>query len=327
MQAPKIVVLGGGTGSFTLLQGIKKLTPNVTAIVNMSDDGGSTGTLRDELGVLPPGDIRQCLVALSDNPEVRNLFSYRFSAGRFKGQSLGNMILSGLELQHGNVEDAIRVASELLHISGKVLPVTLQKHTLLLRDGWRTVRGQGHIRTYFIKRPDPKLWLEPASKINPHAAKAIREADLIVIAPGDFYGSLLPVCAVDGIATALRATSARIVSVTNLVNKPGQAKGWHVADYVRHLEQYLGRGTIDVVLYNNRTITDRLLARYAEEGEFPVATDKDRFQEITAMPIGVPLVSKDIARQDPADTAIKRTLIRHDPERVAAEIEKLLARP
>src|SRR5689334_22698531 len=115
MAHPKIAVLGGGTGSFTLLQGIKSLTPDVTATVNMSDDGGSTGTLRDELGVLPPGDLRQCLVALSDNPEVRNLFSYRFSAGRFRGQSLGNIILSGLELQHGNVEDAIRVAADLLH--------------------------------------------------------------------------------------------------------------------------------------------------------------------------------------------------------------------
>jgi uncharacterized cofD-like protein len=307
-----------------LLQGIKKLTPDVTAIVSMSDDGGSTGTLRDELGVLPPGDLRHCLVALSDNPEVRNLFSYRFSAGRFRGQSLGNIILSGLELHHGNVEDAIRIAADLLHISGTVLPVTLQKHTLVLRDGWRTVRGQGRIRSYFIKHPQPKLWLEPAATINPHAARAIKNADLVVIAPGDFYGSLLPVCSVGGVPAALRATKAKVVSVTNLVNKPGQAKGWHVVDYVQHLEQYLGDGVINTVLYNTQPITERLLSRYAAEGEYPVDIAKSRFSEISAVPIGARLVAKELARQDPADTAIQRTLIRHDPERVVAELEKLL---
>jgi len=323
-DGPKIVLLGGGTGSFTLLQGLKRLTPNLTAIVNMSDDGGSTGVLRDELGVLPPGDVRQCLVALSDTPEVRDLFGYRFAHGRFRGQSLGNIILSGLELQYGNFEEAIRIASELLDVQGKVVPVTLQKHTLMLRDGLRTVRGQGRITTYTIKHPNPRLWLKPQAAINPAAKRAIREADLVVVAPGNFYGSILPLCAVDGVATVVRRTAAQVVYVTNLVNRPGQAKGWHVADYVQRLEDSLGAGTIDTVLYNTQHISDDLLQKYAAEDEFPVRTDAAAFAGIRAKTIGLSLVAKTVALQDPADTAIRRTLIRHDADRVCAALRQLL---
>jgi uncharacterized cofD-like protein len=324
MSEPKIVVLGGGTGSFTLLHGIKKLTPYVTAIVNMSDDGGSTGVLRDELGVLPPGDLRQCLVALSDQAEVRDLFSYRFSDGRFKGQSLGNIILSGLELQYGSMQQAIRVAGKILHIRGKVVPVTLENHRLMLRDGRRTVWGEGRISEYTIQRPRPDIWLDPACVINPAARNAILKADLVVIAPGNFYASLLPICLVGGVPQALQETKARVVSVTNLVNRPEQAKGWHVADYVQGLERRLGAGTIDTVLYNTQPISDALLQRYAAEGEYPVASSPERFTELSAQLIGVPLVDKEIAEQNSADTAIRRTLIRHDPELVIAELQKLL---
>jgi uncharacterized cofD-like protein len=324
MSDPKIVVLGGGTGSFTLLQGVKKLTPLVTAIVNMSDDGGSTGTLRDELGVLPPGDLRQCLVALSDQPEVRDLFGYRFSDGRFKGQSLGNIILSGLELQYGNMEEAIQVAGRLLHITGKVVPVTLQNHRLVLRDGQDTILGEGAISEYAIRYPNSEIWLDPACAINPHARAAILAADLVVIAPGNFYSSLLSICLVDGVAAALQETAAHVVSVTNLINRPGHANGWHVVDYVKRLEKSLGTGAIDTVLYNTQHITGELLERYAALGELPVDADPSRFSEISAKAVGVPLMATEFARQDPADTAIRRTLIRHDPNLVVAELTKLL---
>jgi uncharacterized cofD-like protein len=324
--SPRIVLLGGGTGSFTLLQGLKQLTPNLTSIVNMSDDGGSTGVLRDELGVLPPGDLRQCLVALSDTPELRDLFSYRFSNGRLKGQSLGNIILSGLELQYDNIEEAIRIAGKILHIRGKVVPVTVHKHTLMMQDGWRIIKGQARINDYRIKNPNPKLWLKPAARINPQAEAAILKADMVVIAPGIFYASLLPVFSVDGVAEALRRTGAQVVYITNLVNKPGHTHGWHVADYVQSLERYLGAGTIDTVLYNKQPITDDLLRRYAAKGEYPVGVEKDRFAGLNARVVGAQLVAKEIASQDPADTAVRRTLIRHDPVRVCAELEKLLAR-
>jgi uncharacterized cofD-like protein len=324
MTQPNIVLIGGGTGSFTLLQGIKRLTPNVTAIVNMSDDGGSTGTLRDELGVLPPGDIRQCLVALSDQQEARDLFSYRFPGGSFKGQSLGNMILSGLELQYGSLEEAIRIASKMLDITGNVVPVTLTKHHLMLRDGLRTIRGQDKVSFHRIKHRNYKLWLEPAASINPPAREAILTADLVVIAPGRFVGSLLPIFLVDGVAQALQTTAAPVVSVTNLMNNAQQTKDWHVADYVRGLEHYVGEGTIDTVLYNSVPVTEDLLRRYALEGEYPVRIDEAGFADLRTKAVGVPLVAKDIYRQDPADTKIRRTLIRHDPEAVVGELGKLL---
>jgi uncharacterized cofD-like protein len=325
MHTPNIVLIGGGTGSFTLLQGLKQLTPHITAIVNMSDDGGSTGTLRDELGVLPPGDIRQCLVALSDQKEARDLFSYRFPGGSFRGQSLGNMILSGLELQYGSLEEAIRIASKLLDITGQVVPVTLTKHNLMLKDGRKTVRGQDRVSNHRLKHPENhRLWLEPAASINPLATRAIAEADLVVIAPGRFYGSLLPIFLVDGVAQALQSTPAPVVSVTNLMNNQFQTEGWHVADYVRGLEYYLGAGTIDTVLYNSEPVSDELLKRYAQEGEYPVRTEPSGFVDLGVQTIGVPLVAKDIYQQDPADTMIRRTLIRHDPEAVVGELRKLL---
>jgi uncharacterized cofD-like protein len=324
MSSPKIVALGGGTGSFALLQGIKELTPQVTAIVSMSDDGGSTGTLRDELGVLPPGDLRQCLVALSGRAEVRNLFSYRFSDGRFAGQSLGNIILSGLELQYGNMEEAIQVAGRVLHITGKVVPVTLDKHRLLLRDGEHVIYGEGMIDDYAIMHPDPQTWLDPASSINPRAQAAIAAADMVVIAPGSLYTSLLPICMVGGVPEALQQTKAQVVSIANLVNRPGQADNWHVVDYVLQLEKRLGAGVIDTVLYNTQPISDDLLNRYAAEGEYPVDSSAERFGEIQATAIGVPLMASEMGRQDPADKAVRRTLIRHDPELVADELRKLL---
>ncbi len=321
---PNIVLLGGGTGSFTLLQGLKKLTSNVTAIVSMSDDGGSTGVLRDELGVLPPGDVRQCLVALSNIPEVRDLFGYRFAHGRLKGQSLGNIILSGLELQYDNFEEAIRIAGELLDVTGRVVPVTLHKHTLMLRDGLRTVRGQHRVDLHYLRGITPRLWLSPAAAINPAAEAAILAADLVVIAPGSLYGSLVPLCLVEGVPAALRRTRAQLACVVNLVNKVEQTNNWHVADYVHCLEAYLGLGAIDVVLYNTQPITDKLLKKYAAEGEYPVRTDRDGFAGLHARTIGSRLVSRDIAAQDPADTAVRRTLIRHDADRVCAELKKLL---
>ncbi|MGD0284185.1 MAG: gluconeogenesis factor YvcK family protein [Candidatus Saccharimonadales bacterium] len=319
-KLPSIVIIGGGTGSFTLLQGLKTVTPNLTAIVSMSDDGGSSGVLRDELGVLPPGDVRQCLVALSDSPEIRNLFSYRFGDGRFEGQSLGNIILSGLELQYGNFAQAIKIAGHILHITGKVIPVTLEKHELVIDDGNETIHGEYIIRERIMQSTDARLRLQPPVMINPEARQAIIDADLIVIAPGHILGSIIPNLLVSGMVEALSVTSAPLVYVSNLVTKPGQTDGWHVVDFVNHLEKYLGQRKIDYVLYNTEPIKSYLLHRYAAEGELPVLNNTVRFSEIKAQPIGAHLVSQSISIQDPNDKAIKRTLIRHDAKQVAKRL-------
>lgn len=323
MEQMNIALIGGGTGSFTLLQELKHLTPNITAIVNMSDDGGSTGVLRDELGVLPPGDIRQCLVALSDAPEVRDLFAFRFPNGTFENQSLGNVILSGLELQHGSFEKAVKVASSVLRIVGSVVPVTLKNHTLIMYDGKDIVRGEFKIGHRPIEDPDVYIELDPPADINPEASSAIMEADLIVLAPGNLYGSLLPALAVNGMVEVMAKTKAKKVVISNLVTKPGQTDNWHVVDYVRTIEKYIGLNQIDYVLYNNAPLPEALLNKYGIEGEFPVAIDPDRFIEIKARAYGSALVANEIKQQDPNDTIIKRTLIRHDAKQVARQLLRI----
>jgi len=318
----KVVLFGGGTGSFTLLQSLKEHTTELTAIINMCDDGGSTGILRDELGVLPPGDVRQCLVALSDNPEVRNLFNYRFGEGRLSGQSLGNIILSGLELQYGSFAKAIEVAGRLLHITGAVVPATLDNHQLVLHDGDATVRGETAVAEYAFCNRDAVVALLPRARINPAAQSAIADASIVIIAPGNIYRSILPVLAVDGVAASLSKTKAKVVYVANLVNRPEHTKGWHVVDYVAQIERYIGKGRVDIVLYNTAPIARALLDKYADEGELPVLTDGDRFQEIQATAIGDNLVARGITKQDPADTLLRRTLIRHDASRVCELIAR-----
>lgn len=323
-MSAKLVVIGGGSGSFTLLQELKHWTPNISAVVNMSDDGGSSGELRDELGVLPPGDIRQCLVALNNHPETRDLFSYRFGEGKLDGHPVGNIILSALELQYGSFTKAVKIVAEFLQITGQVIPVSDQKHHLCMVDGKQTIQGESNVTNHLLKHKNAKIYLEPKVSINPEATKAIMSADLVIIAPGNLYGSLLPALAVDGMKQALKQTSATVVMVANLVNKPNQTIDWHVADYVVQMERYIGKDTIDVVLYNNKTPAKELLKQYAQDQEFPLSVDRAKFQSISAKAIGSSLVSKLPFKQDPNDKAMKRTLIRHNAKAVIRELQKLL---
>ncbi len=321
---PKLVVIGGGTGSFTLLSEFKRWTDQLTAIVNMADDGGSSGELRDELGVLPPGDIRQCLVALSNYPKARDMFSYRFGGqGKLKGHSVGNIVLSALELQTGSFNEAVAILADFMHITGRVVPVSLEKHTLIMQDGDKIIRGEQKIAGHTIKQPDARVWLEPGAVINPTAKKAIIQADMVVIAPGNLYGSLLPALSVNGMLKSLKKTKAKVVMVTNLVNKPNQTYNWHVLDYLKKIEQYIGP-VVDTVIYNSKLPDKNLLARYAEDNELPVLIDEARLQHQGVRFIGANLVADKIFAQDPNDTAIKRTLIRHDAKALRTILEDLL---
>jgi uncharacterized cofD-like protein len=210
-RGPKIVVIGGGTGSFSVLSGLKNYAHDITAIVNMSDDGGSTGILRDELGVLPPGDIRQCLVALSQSDQImRDLFNYRFAEGTFEGHSFGNLFLTALEKVTGSFDAAVGTASQVLNISGRVVPVTLTNSQLVLAraDGTR-LTGQHAIEGAQLT-PRPKLSLTPSPTLNPEAAATIAAADLIVIAPGNLYASLAPTLIVPGLGAAVAGSPAKV---------------------------------------------------------------------------------------------------------------------
>ncbi len=320
---PHLALIGGGTGSFTLLQELKNFTPNISAIVNMSDDGGSTGVLRDELGVLPPGDVRQCLVALSNLPDIRNIFNHRFNAGMLAGHSLGNIILSGLEQQYdGDFEKAVETASRMLNITGEVIPVTLQNHTLVMEDNGKTVKGQYEIEKSKISHQATHINHDPVANINPRAEQAIKAAELLVIAPGNLYASIIPALAVNGMASSIKQSQAKKIFVSNLVNKPDQTDEWHVVDYVKEIENYIGEGQIDYILYNNEPPSHDLLEKYAQDGEFPTKTEAKRFNEVKAKALGSSLVSKTVHSQDKSDS-LRRTLIRHDAVQVRQLLEEI----
>lgn len=319
---PKITVIGGGTGSLTLLEELKYLTPNPAAVVNMSDDGGSSGRLRQQYGVLPPGDVRQCLTALSTDEEARDVFRYRYSDGALEGHAVGNLLLARFEMTYG-FKQAVKLAGILLGITGKVVPVTLDKHDLALGNGTDTVRGEFAVAYSTIDDHSADLYLEPEAKINPEAEAALYEADLAVIAPGNLYGSLLPALIVDGVAGAFQNTNARKLIVTNLLNTPNQTADWHVVDYLKRVERVLGEGTIDDVLYNNQLPSDQLLGESAKPGEKPVQIEPKRFSEVSAHPIGDNLLANQIFVPDGCDTLVPRTKIRHDATRVGEHIMQL----
>lgn len=325
-KSPKIVVIGGGTGSFTLLSSLKDYTPNITALVNMADDGGSTGQLRDELGVLPPGDVRQCLVALSRSPRVRELFNYRFDQGTLKGHAFGNLFLTALEKMTGNFGDATELAGEVLNIVGRVEPITHDKVTLVMEsaDG-KVTEGEFQIgHADFGLHTKPIIRLKPDAAINPIARDAIEAADIVVIAPGNLYGSIAPALVVKGVAEALASTKAKKVYVCNLVTKPGQTDGFTVDEYAAEIERFLDGVKLDVVLYNSEKPSDELLKKYAHEGEYPVEAVKEVLDEAHYEARGMELVADAVVEAKGSDPiAHTRTLIRHDSDTVARELMRI----
>ena len=324
-SSANIVVIGGGTGSFTLLQGLKRYTHNITALVNMADDGGSTGQLRDELGVLPPGDVRQCLVALSDTPKVRDLFNYRFDEGSFKGHAFGNLFLTALEKMTGSFAEAVEMAGDVLKITGRVEPITLSNVQLCAEgaDG-NPVVGQYKIAHAEIATR-PAIWLEPEADVNPEAIKAIREADMVVVAPGNLYGSLAPALVIKGVQDALQATKAKCVYVANLVTKPGPTNGFSVKDFVDEIERLAGSKFLDYVVFNNDTPSKELMERYAHEGEYAVSFDMDILKKQHYQLRAAPILAKTTwgGAQSADPLAATRSFIRHDSDAVARQLMRI----
>jgi uncharacterized cofD-like protein len=322
----KIVVIGGGTGTFTVLSGLKRYPVDLTAVVTMADDGGSTGRLRDEFGVLPPGDLRQCLVALSEADLVmRKLFNYRFTKGELSGHNFGNIFISTLEQVTGSLDKSLEVAGKILNIRGRVIPVTLSKVELIaeLKNG-KVLHGESAISDYQLvsRFGIKKIFLKPSAKANPKALAAIKEADLIVVGPGNLYASLIPNFLVSGVGRVLAGSKAKKVYVTNLMNKNGHTDDFVVSDYVRVLEGAIGKsGVFDAVVYNTKKPDKMLVRKYADEGE-PVVCgplcEKGKFALI-----GANLLANGLAKTAKTDS-IRRTLIRHDPDKLAKVLMKLL---
>lgn len=322
---PRITVIGGGTGSFTLLSELKAHTSNLSAVVNMADDGGSTGILRDEFGVLPPGDVRQCLVALSnESAELRQVFNFRFSSGTFKGHTLGNIFLSGIETMTSDFSHAIKIAGDVLNIQGRVIPSTLDKTNLTLDLKGQKVVGETNIgETHMTIGDNPKLNLEPAAKINPEALSAINKSDLIVIAPGDLYRSLAPTLLVDGLGEALINSQSPVVYVCNLVNKPNHTAGFEVHDYANEIERFAGGKILDYVIFNLDKPAKSSLDRYALDGEYPVEINQKMLKQASYKAIGGKFLSHK-HHQRLGHDPIKRSLIRHDSQSVTSALLKLI---
>lgn len=332
MKLKKIVTIGGGTGSFTLLSGLKKYPVEISAIVSMADDGGSTGVLRDELGVLPPGDVRQCLVALSESSDkLRALMNYRFENGGLGGHNFGNIFLSALEKTSGSFVKGVEEAMKILNVKGEVVPVTDQDVNLELHlnDG-SVLHGEDEINhsDTFQFTGVKRLTFSSSVKAYRKAVQRVAQAGVIVIGPGNLYCSLLPNLIIKDFAQAIRKSKARVVYVCNLVNRKGHTSDWTVDDYVDAIETYVGKGRIDYVIYNAKKPSRVLLEKYErEEGRTLVKFNIERKQERKYRLVKANIVSNVAPRFSKTDAiAATRSFIRHDSDRLAEVVMTLSER-
>lgn len=329
-----VVTIGGGMGSFMLLSGLKKYPINLSAIVSMADDGGSTGVLRDELGVLPPGDIRQCLVALSDSSEIlRTLMNYRFEKGGLKGHNFGNLFLSALEKITGSFSKGIAEAEKILNVKGEVIPVTENDANLYieLKNG-KKLKGENEINHNFEieKIGIKKIYLNPKAKAkaNKKALEKIRKADLIIIGPGNHYCSVLPNFLVSGIAEAIRKSKAKVVYNCNLVNKKGHTEKFTLDDYVNSMNKNIGSARIDYVTFNIGEPDAKLVKKYENKKELLIKWNKKnkknkKYKKYKI--IEADLLSQQKVKFDKADKISKtRSYIRHDSEKLAKTLMKII---
>jgi uncharacterized cofD-like protein len=250
-RGPRIVAIGGGTGLSALLRGLKIYTSNLSAIVTVADDGGSSGRLRDEYRILPPGDFRQCLIALADaEPLMKQLFDHRFKEGSLDGHSFGNLFIMAMADVTGNFEHALRESGKILAVKGTIIPSTLQDVTLVASINGSTVEGESKIPKQ--NAPISHVLLKPdGAQVNPEATQAIMSAELVVVGPGSLYTSILPNLLVEGMVEAIKASPALKVYICNVAAQPGETDGYGVDDYLRVIREHVGSNLFDFVLVNS----------------------------------------------------------------------------
>jgi len=309
----KIVTVGGGTGQYTLLKGLKNYDIDLSAIVSVVDNGGSSGELRAEFGILPPGDLRNCLLALVDDSKIgdlKTLLQYRFSEGKLSNHNLGNLILTALNEKYGNMGDAVKAVSKILDVKGKVLPVSLNDSNVYAK----TVEGetlQGEFEVNYSKKAKniEKVWLDPEAYIYKEAADVLRNADLIIISPGELYGSILPNFLVKGFKEAIQDSKAKIVYICNLVTKQG-TYGFKASDFIKVIEKYLGKN-VDYVICNSKKPSSKIVDKYKQEESFFVEPDLKEDK----------IINKDFLVEFNIGNLITA---RHDSEKIAKTILDLI---
>ena len=340
-KLPKVVVLGGGTGSHMILTGLRHFPLDLQAIVSMADDGGSTGVLRTELGILPPGDLRQALIALSDlDGFMINLLNHRFVgpvAGNIPGHSLGNMIIGAAEqvsIEEGlSYKDALDHLHKFFRVKGRVWPVSFDSLVLHAEsmtgqeyEGQHVINTDKDLLSQKIKR----VYYKNDPTANLHAIEAILNADLIVLSPGNVFCSLLPILTISGIAKALKNTKAKVLMVSNLMTKFGHTDNFSTYDFFKLYENVVGASFVDFLLYNNSIPDKEMITRYEKEGEL-VVHKPEEFKDVKDVEvIGADILSgasiPKLNSEDLTKFKVPRTLIRHNSQKVASEIFNILDR-
>lgn len=309
-RGPKVVAIGGGHGLSMLLRELKNKTSNITAIVTVADDGGSSGRLREEMGIIAPGDLRNCLVALADKETVlEEIFQYRFGGeGELAGHSLGNLFLAALIKQFGSVQNALEAASKVLNIRGQVMPATSQTVRLKARmsDG-EIVEGESEISAYPEKKGrDIRIvhmsTIPKAPMAVGDALKALRDADLITLGPGSLYTSVLPNLLVPEILQTIRESGAPVIYICNVMTQPGETSGYTVGDHLKALVDHIGGGVVDFVLANTGTPAADVLKKYEKAHAYPVSIDRKKVESLGASLIEADLLGP--AREAVQDTNV-----------------------
>ncbi|MFD3155743.1 uridine diphosphate-N-acetylglucosamine-binding protein YvcK [Haloimpatiens sp. FM7330] len=311
VKGPKIVVIGGGTGLSTMLRGLKYYTSNITAIVTVGDDGGGSGVLREDLGILPPGDIRNCILALADTePLMEELLQYRFKDGRLKNQSFGNLFLAAMNGISDNFEDAVQKMSSVLAVTGKVVPVTLDDMILKARlKNGKIAEGESNIADEAIKDNSAidRLFIEPEdAKALKEAVVAINDADAVILGPGSLYTSIMPNLLVKDIASAVKKTKAVRIYVSNIMTQPGETDDFTVSDHIKSLYKHAGDKIVDYTVVDDGKVNQQFMDKYLDKTSHKVQIDEDKITDM-----GISIVKGDFIK-------IKNGLIRHDTEKLSA---------
>ncbi|MDP6704050.1 MAG: YvcK family protein [archaeon] len=308
MKQQEIVTIGGGTGTFTVLSGLKHYPVNLRAVVAMADDGGSTKILREEFGVLPPGSVRPALVALSDTEEyLSDLLNFRFEEGSLEGHNMGNILITALTKQLGSFEEAMKAAGKILQIKGEVIPSTLKDVTLVAKlENGKTIKGEDNVdepkHNGDLKIKD--AWLEPACRANPRAIEGIKKADVVVIGPGDLFSSIIPNFLAKGMKRALQQSKAKKIYICNIMTKHGETTGFAASDFVETLEQYIGEDVLDCIVVNTKAPSSQRVKKYEKEGSETVEYDIEKLRQK-----GLQVIEADLLRA--------RGFVRHDPDILA----------
>ena len=311
----KITALGGGTGNSIVLSALKDLNCELSTIVNVTDNGGSSGRLRKKFNVLPPGDIRQCLIALSDtNNEIKKLFNSRFEKGNLKGHAFGNIFLTSLEKSYGNIEKAIEIASRSLNAKGNIVPATLDKANLCLKTRKKIICGEHEVYGVEIsKLKNFRLYLKPKANINPRAEKTVKNADFIIFSPGNLYCSIVPILLIKGMAKAIEKSKAKIIYISPLANLKNHTNNFYLEDYIDLLQKYLNR-PFNYIIYNKNI-------DFVGKNNQPVLIkNNDNFSDVKILKQD--FVQKELYEKDKND-ALARTLIRHNPAKLTTVLRQV----